>query len=181
MVVTSTIGGGRSRAIGAGLAGASTANLLQLAVIGWGSVPFNMVMYFAVNGHPPPAEVNERSTGGNFWRPFMEYPLPWQYFFVSSAVFLAIVIAVTLFPALRFAPKRKGWEAWRTTPIFLTVLGVVFALTAYGIGDKYVLIDSVTNPYLFGTYLAVLGAAISALTVARARRSTSQREDVRRG
>lgn len=161
------------------LAAITVANLLQLAVLGWGGIAANWSIYMLANGGPPRHEINEPTSGPASWYGYMPFSYSWIYFAVTGLVLLAVVVIVSVRPALRFIPTRKGWDMWRTTPGFLAALGILFAGTmAWAIGH-YSSLDSLSDPYLLGPVAAAVATVIALVVFLRERASAPPPEPVR--
>jgi hypothetical protein len=111
----------------------------------------------------------------------MSVSLPWQYFAATGLLFLAVVVVVTLRPALKLAPTRRGWEFWRTTPVFLASLGGLLVLSSWWVVSYYSQLGSPAEPYLVGIYACLVGVLISVATAILARRGRSSRKASKRG
>ena len=162
------------------LAAATVVNLMQLAVIGWGGTAAGWVVYMLQNGGPPRHEINEPTSGPASWYGYMPFSFPWIYFAITGIALLVVVVIVTVRPALRFTPNRKGWDMWRTTPGFLTVIGVIFAGSMGWAIGHYTALESLADPYLIGPVAAGL-AALVALAVFLRERATAPPAEPERG
>jgi hypothetical protein len=154
-------------------------NLLQLAVIGWGGIAAGWVIYMLANGGPPRHEINEPTSGPASWLGYMPFTFSWVYYAFTGAVLLAVVVFVTVRPALRFTPTRKGWDMWRTTPGFLTVIAVLFAGSMGWAIGHFTPLTTIENPYLIGPVLAGVAALVALAVFLRERATAPPPEPVR--
>lgn len=161
------------------LAAAIVANLLQLAVVGWGGIVANWVIYMLDNGGPPRHEINEPTSGPASWYGHMPFAFSWIYYAVTAVVLLVIVVIIVARPALRFTPRRQGWDMWRTTPGFLAVIGGVFTVSMGWAIGHFTPLTTVADPYLIGPVLAGIATVIATVVYLRDRASAPPTEPVR--
>ena len=161
------------------LAAITVVNLLQLAVIGWGGIAAGWVVYMLANGGPPRHEINEPTSGPASWYGYMPFTFSWVYYAVTGIVLLAVVVIVTVRPSLRFTPTRKGWDMWRTTPGFLSVIGIIFAGSMGWAIGHFTALESIADPYLIGPGAAALATVIALVVFLRERAAAPPPEPVR--
>lgn len=153
------------------LTGIAVGNILQAVLFGWVSVPVNMLTYLVRYGQAPERSEAGRTTGVDYWAGNFAFVLPWWYFALTGLIYLAVVIVVTVRPSLVFVPTNPKYALWRTTPLFLGIAGIVLGFSLFIVVRYHTTLESAGDPYLVGTYLCLVGAAISMVMAVLARRA----------
>jgi len=160
----------------------STINFLQSIIIGWLSVPLNMILYLGMHGQAPPRPPSGDTRGPDYWLGYFVFVLPWWYFATTGIILLAVAVLLVVRPQYRFTPASLRVIAWRTTPGFLAVMGFVVAFALFTVALYHAELSSATDPYLIGTYAAAVGGifSLAAFLGTRSRRPARRRPTQRK-